>query len=167
MAGVHIPIPSPGASGVKPDGTATATCLCGAVQLSFPVEGEDLVNTFVCNCTDCRKLSSSMFCSNFTVKDRSLKHLRGEEKLSRYAQNRTIASGAFMEDSFCSICGNLMYRRSTRFPGLSILRIGTVDDFNLHESKLKPQFEQFTEDRVGWFDGVQIEGIPRHDKSRI
>lgn len=70
-----------------------------------------------------------------------------------------------MEDSFCSVCGNLMYRRSSRFPGMSILRIGTVDDFNLHGSKLKPQFEQFTDNRANWLAGVQIQGIPQHAKS--
>ncbi|KAL6897441.1 Mss4-like protein [Trichoderma evansii] len=165
MTEPNILLPSDGASGVKPDGTATATCLCGTVQLSFPVEGEDLINTFVCNCSDCHKLSASMFCSNFTVSDKSLKHVRGQDKLTRWAQNKTIASGATMEDSFCSVCGNLMYRRSSRFPGMSILRIGTVDDFNLHESKLKPQFEQFIENRANWLAGVQIEGIPRHAKS--
>jgi hypothetical protein len=106
-----------------------------------------------------------MFCSNFTIRDKALKHVRGEDKLSRWAQNKTIASGATMEDSFCSTCGNLMYRRSSRFPGMSILRIGTVDDFNLHASKLKPQFEQFTSSRVPWFDGVHIEGIPTHLQS--
>ncbi len=35
MSEANIPLPSEGASGVKADGTATATCLCGAVQLSF------------------------------------------------------------------------------------------------------------------------------------
>lgn len=108
-----------------------------------------------------------MFCSNFAVADMSLSHLRGEDKLSRFAQSRTIASGATMEDSFCSVCGSLMYRRSSRFPGMSILRIGTVDDFNLHEGKLKPRFEQFTKDRVGWLDGVRIEGLPRYAGSRL
>lgn len=43
-----------------------------------------------------------------------------------------------------------MYRVGEAFPGHSILRIGTVDDFNLHETKLKPRIEQFTKDRVGW-----------------
>lgn len=55
-----------------------------------------------------------------------------------------------------------MYRRGTAFPGLSILRIGTVDDFILHETKLRPRVEQFTKNRVGWFHGVegtkQVEG---------
>ena len=105
-----------------------------------------------------------MFCSNFTVKDSALTHVRGEEKLSRWAQNKTIASGATMEDSFCSTCGNLMYRRSSRFPGMSILRIGTVDDFDLHSSKLKPQFEQFCDSRAPWLEGVNIDGIKHHPK---
>ncbi|KAF2673699.1 hypothetical protein BT63DRAFT_421827 [Microthyrium microscopicum] len=106
-----------------------------------------------------------MFCSNFSINNKALKHIRGEDKLSHYSQNKSVASGASMEDSFCSICGNLMYRRSSRFPTMSILRIGTVDDFDLHASKLKPQFEQFINSRVPWLDGVRIEGLPRHQES--
>ncbi|KAF2102464.1 hypothetical protein NA57DRAFT_32030 [Rhizodiscina lignyota] len=160
MSESNIPLPSQGASGIQPDGTATATCYCGAVQLSFPVEGEDFVTSFVCNCTDCRKITASMFASNFTVNDRSLKHLRGEDKLTRWAQSKTIASGSVMENSFCSVCGTLLYRRGSRFPGKSILRIGTVDDFNLHETKLRPRVEQFINSRVSWFKGVQgVEGL--------
>lgn len=55
-----------------------------------------------------------------------------------------------------------MYRVGAAFPGHSILRIGTVDDFTLHETKLKPRVEQFTKDRVSWFSGMegakQVEG---------
>ena len=55
-----------------------------------------------------------------------------------------------------------MYRVGEAFPGVSILRIGTVDDFNLHETKLRPRVEQFTKDRVGWLcplnDVRQVEG---------
>ncbi|KAK5126730.1 hypothetical protein LTR85_009664 [Meristemomyces frigidus] len=141
---------------------ATASCFCSAVQLSFPIEGEDLVATFVCHCTDERKNTASMFgnayslppkpASNFIVNDSALKHERGEEKLSKFAQSFTIESGRTMENSFCSNCGTLMYRRSSGFPGKSILRIGTVDDFHLHETKLKPQIEQFTKDRVAWLE---------------
>lgn len=44
MAEPKIPLPSEGASGVKEDGTATATCFCGAVQLAFvsPLYGLEL-----------------------------------------------------------------------------------------------------------------------------
>ena len=120
--------------------------------------------TFVCNCADCHKLSSSMFCSNFTVNDSALIHVRGEDKLSRWAQSKTVATGSTMEDSFCSTCGNLMYRRSSRFPGMSILRIGTVDDFNLHATKLKPQLEQFIDTRPEWLPGVQGDEVKRAAK---
>lgn len=96
-----------------------------------------------------------MFASNFIVKDSTLKHERGENKLTRWAQSKTIESGHSMENSFCSICGTLMYRRSTGFPGMSVCRIGTVDDFNLHETKLKPRVEQFGKDRVSWLKGAE------------
>jgi hypothetical protein len=64
-----------------------------------------------------------------------------------------------MTSSFCSGCGTLMYRRSSGFPGLSFCRIGTVDDFELHETKLRPQVEQFVEGRVRWLK--PIEGVPQ------
>ncbi|KAJ0118021.1 histidine acid phosphatase [Diaporthe amygdali] len=142
---------------------ATATCFCGAVQLAFPTQGPGLVNTFVCNCADCRKVTASMFASNFTVDDKYLKHLRGQDNLSSWGQAKTVASGNKMTNYFCSTCGTLMYRVSSGAPGTSILRIGTVDDFNLHETKLKPQKEFFIESRVAWLSGVegakQVEGF--------
>jgi hypothetical protein len=92
--------------------------------------------------------------SNFTIADTHLKHLRGRDNLKTFGQSHTIASGNLMTNYFCSTCGTLMYRGGSAFPGQSILRIGTVDDFNLHETKLRPQIEQFTKDQVSWFSGV-------------
>jgi hypothetical protein len=100
-----------------------------------------------------------MFASNFTVDNIYLKHLRGRENMTTYSTSRSIASGKVMTNYFCKTCGTLMYRVGERFPGMSILRIGTIDDFNLQETKLKPQVEQFVKTRVGWFSGVEIEGI--------
>ncbi len=103
-----------------------------------------------------------MFASNFIVAETHLKHLRGRDNLKTFGQSRTIASGGTMTNYFCSTCGTLMYRVGSAFPGKSILRIGTVDDFHLHETKLRPRVEQFTKDRVGWLCGVegvrQVEG---------
>ncbi|KAJ9145093.1 Glutathione-dependent formaldehyde-activating enzyme/centromere protein V [Pleurostoma richardsiae] len=151
----YIPLASQAQDGWSREDEATATCFCGAVQLAFPTQGPGLVSTFVCNCTDCRKITASMFASNFTVLDTHLKHLRGRDNLKTYSQSRTIASGHNMTNYFCSTCGTLMYRVGTAFPGKSILRIGTVDDFNLHETKLRPRTEIFVKDRVSWFGGVE------------
>jgi hypothetical protein len=147
--------------GWSTDHEASATCFCGEVQLSFPTDGPDMVGTFVCNCTDCRKITASMFASNFIVNDSALKHVRGRDTLTRFAQSKTIATGNEMANYFCSKCGTLMYRVSGGYPGKSILRIGTVDDYTLHETKLKPKAEQFIKDRVNWLDGVKGLEEPR------
>ena len=59
-----------------------------------------------------------------------------------------------MTNYFCDTCGTLMYRVGSRFPGQSILRLGTVDDFNLHETSLRPRVEIYCKDRVDWLRGV-------------
>ena len=102
-----------------------------------------------------------MFASNFTVTDTHLKHVRGRELLKTFSQSRSIWRGNTMTNYFCSNCGTLMYRVGEAFPGQSILRIGTVDDFSLHETRLRPQIEQFVKDRVSWFTGV--EGAQKFD----
>jgi hypothetical protein len=102
-----------------------------------------------------------MFASNMLVEDQHIRHLRGEKLLTVFTQSKTIASGHEMSNHFCSKCGILMYRRSTRFPRQSFMRIGTVDDFNLHETNLKPQLEIFADHRVAWLEpleGVQQKG---------
>jgi hypothetical protein len=95
-----------------------------------------------------------MFASNFTVRDSHLRHIRGQENLKVFSQSKTILKKRSMANYFCSTCGTLMYRVGEAWPGQSILRIGTVDDFSLHETKLRPQLEQFTKDRVSWVHGV-------------
>ena len=98
-----------------------------------------------------------MFASNFTIADTHLKHLRGQDNLKTFSQSHTIASGNTMTNHFCVTCGTLMYRTSTAsgFLGKSILRIGTVDDFSLHETKLRPNAEQFIKYRVGWVPAME------------
>jgi hypothetical protein len=100
-----------------------------------------------------------MFTSAFIINDMYLKHLRGQSNLKTYAQRASIASGTLMTNYFCDTCGTLMYRVAERLPGHSLLRLGTVDDFNLVETKLKPRTEVFTKDRVSWFPGVPGEDV--------
>ena len=132
------------------------------MQLAFPTQGLGLLNTFVCHCTDCRKITASMFASNFSVLETHLTHVQGGDNLTAYGQSRTIASGKLMTNYFCSTCGTLMYRVGT--PGVSILRIGTADDFHLHETKLKPSTELFVKDRVGWL--CALDGAKQLDAQR-
>ncbi|KAK4034253.1 Mss4-like protein [Parachaetomium inaequale] len=138
---------------------ATATCFCGAVQLVFPLQAPGLINRHICHCSDCRKISSSFYMSNIVVADTHLRHARGRDALKQFAQAETIRSGGVMTNFFCGTCGTLMYRVGEKFPGVTILRTGTVDDFSLAETKLRPQVEQFVEHRVGW--QRPVEGVPQ------
>ncbi|CAD0085409.1 unnamed protein product [Aureobasidium mustum] len=177
--------------GWSSDQEATATCFCGAVQLVLvslleldvhcgslvptltkdpqPLQKPGLVNRHVCHCTDCRKIGSAFYQSNITVMDSHLKYTRGEDNLTAFSEDKTIRANALMTNYFCKTCGTLMYRRGARFPGMTILRTGTVDDLALAETKLRPQVEQFIERRVAWsvpFEGTaQVVGM--HQPSDI
>lgn len=100
-----------------------------------------------------------MFASNFTVAESNVKHLRGRENLKTWTQDVTVASGNAMTNYFCITCGGLLYRVSSGAPDRLIMRIGTIDDFSLHDTKLKPWREQFTRGKVSWFPG--LEGVPK------
>ena len=120
-----------------------------------------MVNTFICHCTDDHKIHASAFASNFIVKQSSLKHLKGQEKLTKYSQSATISNGNTMSNYFCSVCGTLMYRVSSGFPDMYIPRIGTVDDVNIQDTKLRPKVEQFIKDRVAWMEPIKGDDVIR------
>ncbi|KAJ7702186.1 Mss4-like protein [Mycena rosella] len=149
----YFPLAGLANDGFSNQDEATATCFCGAVQLAFPTNGPGLGESFICHCTDCHKITASMFVTGFMVADTHLRHLRGEDNLSVFRQARTVATHNTMTNYFCKTCGTLMYRVSTRLPGMRITRVGTVDDFNLQETILKPKVEQFTKDRMVWLSG--------------
>jgi hypothetical protein len=96
-----------------------------------------------------------MFASNFTVRDTHLRHIRGQDNLKTFSQSRSVASGNTMTNYFCDTCGSLLYRVSSGAPGQSILRIGTIDDFSLIETKIRPKREQFVKQRPSWLEGAK------------
>ncbi|KAI5475543.1 serine/threonine protein phosphatase [Pseudohyphozyma bogoriensis] len=159
----YFPLANLSQDGWSNDKEASATCFCGKVQLAFPVSGPGLGDVFVCHCSDCHKITASMFATNFCVTDEGLRHVRGQDLLKQFSQNTSIHNGKTMTNHFCGECGTLMYRIGEGFPGLNILRVGTVDDFSLHETVLKPRVEQFIKDRVGWLKDVEVVEEKRDD----
>lgn len=96
-----------------------------------------------------------MFSTGLIIINTHLKHLRGQDNLAKFSQSETIGSGNVMSNYFCKTCGSLMYRTSEVYEGISILRLGTVDDFSLADTALRPHIEQWTKHRVGWLDDVE------------
>ena len=104
-----------------------------------------------------------MFASNFIDADDAVRYTRGQDNVTEYGQSKTIAAGNKMTNTFCTTCGTLLYRVGEGFPAMKIMRIGTVDDFNLMETVLRPRVEQFVENRVSWLHPTkglpQVEGM--------
>ena len=96
-----------------------------------------------------------MFATNFIVADTHLKHIRGQDNLKSFGQSRTVAAGNTMTNYWCDTCGTLMYRICSGLAGQHLLRIGPVDDLNLHETLLKPQVEQWTKYRANWLKPIE------------
>jgi hypothetical protein len=104
-----------------------------------------------------------MFASNFLIKESQIRWIRGRENVKEYTQSKTVKSGNDMTNVFCNTCGGLMWRYSSAFKELLAMRVGIVDDLHLHETKLRPQLEQFVETRVEWLEPIkdvkQIRGM--------
>lgn len=159
--------------GWNTDDEATATCQCGKVQMvvvrpalsrtgicayvssSQPLKKPGFVTTFVCHCSDCRKVSASAFATNLTTLDSHTRFTRGEDNLSTWAQSKTIGSGHEMANSFCKTCGTLMFRKGTIAPGTRFMRGGIIDNHALHDTFLKPDVELYTEHRAKWVSPVE------------
>ncbi|KAF2227325.1 Mss4-like protein [Elsinoe ampelina] len=157
----YIPLSGATSDGTS-DGThATATCFCGSVQYRFPLAG--IKDVFVCHCTDCHKLHSAMFGTNFILSASDTVVTRGQDKLKTYATKKSIAAHRTMTNHFCEECGTLMWRTGEGFPGVTIPRAGTVDDFNLMERELRPRVEMFVKDRAAWIK--EVDGVVRADAS--
>ncbi|TKX21353.1 glutathione-dependent formaldehyde-activating enzyme-like protein 2 [Elsinoe australis] len=174
----YLPLSGDTNDGHSTPTSATATCFCGAVRLAFvccpsllllpkadhlPKNPSTVTDVHVCNCTDCHKIHSSLFGCNFVIPTSALQHVSGQDELTEYSTSKSVGTGNTMTNYFCKVCGSIMYRIGTGFPGKVIMRVGTVDDFNMMEGLMKPEVEQFVKDRVSWLRGVegarQVEGF--------
>ncbi|EXJ62447.1 hypothetical protein A1O7_02882 [Cladophialophora yegresii CBS 114405] len=105
-----------------------------------------------------------MFASNFIIAGNALgsMHAGRRETHGLTTSPRRLPPETNMTNYFCSrvrhshVTASVPAGRGTAF-----LRIGTVHDFHLHATKLKPTFEQFTGERVEWLEPAR--GVAQHD----
>lgn len=65
-----------------------------------------------------------------------------------------ILTSNLIASHFCPECGTTMYRTSSRFPGHSVMKIGTIDDLQVHDVS-KPVQEHFARSRVAWLGPIE------------
>lgn len=115
-------------------------CLCGAVRYASDAEPK---GAGVCHCTHCQKTSGSAFSVNvFVPKDGF--SLAGP--VASYTD--TAASGRTLQRRFCSTCGSSLMSEAEAFPGMLIIKAGTLDD----RSWVKPSAHVWASSKQSWCD---------------
>ena len=100
---------------------------------------------FMCSCLDDRKITGSLFgATNLMIPSEGLATTKGG--LKTYA--KIAESGNEMTSHFCGDCGSTLYRASTGYPGVVMMKAGCIDDFDPADGK--PQLEMFTREHVHW-----------------
>jgi hypothetical protein len=97
----------------------TGRCLCGDV--SYQIQAEPVVSR-LCWCRDCQRISS-----NGTVNaifPSAAFQISGEPG----AFTSTAESGHQVRRRFCVRCGSHLFADSTGRPGLTVVRLGTLDE---------------------------------------
>jgi hypothetical protein len=65
------------------------------------------------------------------------------------AISKTADSGNTVTSHFCGDCGSTLFRDGASFPGMKVIKVGVMDDYEaLNDAK--PGAEMFSEHRVGW-----------------
>jgi hypothetical protein len=100
-------------------------CLCGAVR--FRIKGEPTASR-LCWCRDCQRISSNGTVN--AVFPTEAIEVTGE--LAAYT--RVADSGNEVVRRFCPQCGSHVLSDSSGRPGLTVVRMGTLDD----PSSIKP-----------------------------
>ncbi|KAI1638249.1 Mss4-like protein [Biscogniauxia mediterranea] len=124
----------------------TGSCLCGNIRISY--EGQPSLRA-LCYCTDCRKVSGSMYSTNLIVADSDFRVTAGTPK--RFA--KVADSGNEITSFFCPDCGTTLWREAVPFPGSKIVKAGTLDDADAIAKEV-PAVELWACRRPAWVPGL-------------
>ncbi|KAK6001323.1 hypothetical protein QM012_002654 [Aureobasidium pullulans] len=122
----------------------SGSCLCGKVGIEY--SGEPALKA-LCHCTDCQKISGSAYSVNNVVSGDGFK-ITGSPK----SFTKTADSGKKITSYFCGDCGSTLYRDGENFPGMKIVKAGTLDGDVLNQSK--PNVELFAPTRPKWISAL-------------
>jgi len=127
----------------------TGRCLCGDV--SYQINAAPVVSR-LCWCRDCQRISSNGTVNAIFPSDTL--QVSGEPA----AFTRTADSGNQVRRRFCPRCGSHLFADSTGRPGLTVVRLGTLDD----PSAIKPSTNIWASSAPAW--ACLDDSLPRVDK---
>ena len=134
-------------------GKLDGRCLCGSVTYSCDAEP---VTTAVCHCTSCQRQTGTSF-SIVVAVPRDAFRIEGDS-LAAFTTTGTD-SGKPAERQFCRDCGSPIATIGESFPGVALIKAGTLDD----TSWLEPQMQVWCDSAQPWVDAESRAGtkLPR------
>lgn len=131
----------------------TGGCLCGEVRYRLTAEP---VVARICWCRDCQRISSNGTVNAiFPASEIEVMGNPGE-------YTSTADSGNRVRRRFCPRCGAHLFADSTGRPGLTVVRVGTLDD----PSSIKPSANIWSASAPAWacldpvLDRVEHQPLP-------
>ena len=125
----------------------TGGCRCGAARYAIALER--MPRTYACHCTRCQRASGSSFAHQMPIPEAALS-VTGELRMAVV----TSASGAVSTGYHCAACVGRLYSTNSRWPGMAIVRAGTVDG----SERLEPALHIYTSTKQPWI--VLPEDVP-------
>lgn len=125
-------------------------CLCG--QVRYTADAEPIFSG-VCHCKSCQKQSGTAFNVVVAVPQPALS-IQGSPK----SYNKQGDSGKQVVSRFCPNCGSTIVSEPEALPGVSIIRVGTLDD----PSWVSPQMEIYCDSAQPWIElGGGMQRFPK------
>ena len=112
-------------------------CLCGEIRYQITA---DAGPSRVCWCRDCQRISSNGTV-NVIFPSEAIK-ISGTPG----RHEKTADSGNTVTRRFCSTCGSQLFSDSSGRPGLTVVRVGTLDE----PSESKPTTNIWVASAPGW-----------------
>jgi hypothetical protein len=119
------------------EGEFSGGCHCG--QVRYLIKGR-VLNGVNCHCSICRKANGGAFSSYLVVPEEAFEIVLGQDLLTRYALSEEG------EKHFCRICGSAVFNRNQRYPGVTIVHLGSLDAVET----FSPTINMFCESRLPW-----------------
>ena len=107
----------------QPARTRTRTARCGCDGLAITVAGEPR-SVYACACLECQRATGTAFSYRAVFVDDAVVSVEGERRIWR----RIGDAGRWVEQTFCPICGALVFVTGEGLPGAVSVSIGALAD---------------------------------------
>ena len=115
----------------------TGGCLCGAIRYEISAEAGP---SRICWCRDCQKIASNGTVNVIFPSDAiKISGAPGQHE-------KTADSGNTVTRRFCASCGTQLFSDSSGRPGLTVVRVGTLDE----PSAVKPTTNIWVASAPSW-----------------